>query len=122
MPPDDQKLLSVHQQLGPEAQATLLAFAEFLLERQGPLQPVDRTIQNIPRPEQESVVAAMRRLASTYPMLERKQMVGADSTLMTQHIMKGRPANEVIDELEVVFRSKYEESFGPVDETPDPDS
>ncbi|MBX3661052.1 MAG: hypothetical protein KF804_01245 [Burkholderiales bacterium] len=63
-----------------------------------------------PRPEGESVVLALRRLTRSYPMLDRRRLMGPASTLMAQHALQGRAASEVIDELELVFERHYLES------------
>jgi hypothetical protein len=102
------RLQEIFEQLPPAEQETLLAFAEFLYERaeivsKPLLEPV-----SIPRPSKESVVAAIKRLAKSYPMLEKKKMLDETSTLMSQHILQGRDAVKVIDELEVVFSRHYE--------------
>ncbi|OOC10373.1 hypothetical protein [Thioalkalivibrio halophilus] len=62
----------------------------------------------IPRPEGESVIKAMRRLTATYYMLDRGKLLNEASSLMAQHVMQGREASEVIDELETVFWSHYQ--------------
>ena len=62
----------------------------------------------IPRPEGESVIKAMRRLTATYYMLDRGKLLNEASSLMAQHVMQGREADEVIDELETVFWSHYQ--------------
>lgn len=67
----------------------------------------------IPRPEQESVVGAMKRLSKSYYMIDKSKILNQASTLMTEHMMKGRSAVEVIDELEIVFRTHYEEFHMP---------
>ena len=36
-------------------------------------------------------------------------MLGATSDLVTQHIMQGREASDVIDELEQVFTDQYQQ-------------
>lgn len=95
------------QQL-PEAQAQqLLEFAEFLHRRYGGPSELPEP-ENIARPAQESVVKAIKRLAATYPMIDRSKILHETSALMTQHVMQGRNAVEVIDELEVVFRRYYD--------------
>ena len=48
-------------------------------------------------------------------MLDRSRMLNETSSLMTQHVIHGRAAGEVIDELEQLFRRHYErfrEEFG----------
>lgn len=97
----------------PETQAVaLLEFAEFLATRySGPKEitaPLD-----ISRPPKESVVKAIKRLGATYPMIDRSKMLNETSVLMTQHVISGRSAVEVIDELEVLFRRHYEKIANP---------
>lgn len=108
------RLLECYSRLGDQDKATLTAFAEFLASRQAededtppapakPLEPLD-----IPRPAKESVVAAIRRLTATYPMLDRKDLLNETSSLMAAHVLQGRKAQDVVDQLEAVFRSHYE--------------
>jgi hypothetical protein len=111
LPPDQQRLLRLFKQLGATEQRSLLDFAEFLAmrEAQQAAQPpaADSRPANIPRPPSESVVAAIRRLSKTFPMLDREALLHETSALMTAHVMQGRPAADVIDELEAVFRRHY---------------
>ncbi len=110
-------LLDILESLPPAQAETLLEFAEFLAARYGQASTSDTpeqaaTVASLPldiaRPEKESVVKAIKRLAATYPMLDRSKMLNETSTFMTQHIMQGRAAAEVVDELEAMFRSWYE--------------
>lgn len=100
-------------QLGEQERASLLLFAEFLLTKANE-SGVDRDDSGIAaepefivRPEKESVVAAIRRLTKTYFMLEKSSVLHEASSLMGAHVMQGRPANEVIDDLETLFRKAY---------------
>ncbi|MEK7207441.1 MAG: Crp/Fnr family transcriptional regulator [Pseudomonadota bacterium] len=120
----EKRLLEIARQL-PAAQAeALLEFAEFLLVRHG---AVDRTLSeaeeggvasvdptpfDIPRPENESVVKAIKRLRATYHMLDVRKLLNQTSDLMTAHVVKGRDKVEVIEELEILFRTHYEEFTG----------
>ncbi|MHB1143041.1 MAG: Crp/Fnr family transcriptional regulator [Sulfuricaulis sp.] len=106
----------------PAAQAgMLLEFAEFLLGRHGAAGPEEgRTrgaveipaLVEIPRPAEETVVKAVKRLRATYPMLDARKLLNQTSDLMTQHLVQGREAIEVIEELEILFRSHYEKLAG----------
>ena len=123
-----EQLLACLERLPDAERRSLLDFARYLAERQGgaPLPglagraPVvaEREAEPLPeprdigRPESEKVVAAIKRLSQTYFMLDKTRMLGHTSGLMTQHIMAGRDAREVIDELEVIFRREYEEVRG----------
>ncbi len=115
MAQDDSRLNELYRRLGSGEREMLLAFAEFLAARSGALEapavPVEP--KPIPRPEQESVVAAIKRLSASYHMVDRSKMLHETSSLMSQHVMQGRAAEEVIDELEVLFLRHYEKQFGP---------
>ncbi len=112
------KLLGLIGQLSAADRDTLTSFAEFLLSRTatgvttaGTPAPAARAEipepEAIPRPQGERVVAAVKRLSKSYFMLDKSKMLGATSDLVTQHIMQGREAAEVIDELEQVFAEQY---------------
>lgn len=104
----DKRLLDVYKRLSEAERKTLLDFAEFLLSRSEPAEPASLEIKEIPRPAEESVVAAMKRLRETYHMLDHSKMLHEASSLMAQHMMQGRPAEEVIDELEELFRRDFD--------------
>lgn len=111
----EQQLLALWNRLGAADRAALLAFAEFLEQRD--TLHGDRasatTPREIPAPEvierppQETVVAALKRLARTYPMLDKSVMLGATSELVARHIMQGTDSAAAIDELEVIFSEHY---------------
>lgn len=108
---ESKKLLKLFRGLSSTRQVALLEYAEFLAlqdTKEGlnavPQEPVD-----IPRPEEESVVKAIQRLMASYPMLDRNKLLHETSAQMTRHLMQGVPAAEVIDDLEKIFRSQYEE-------------
>lgn len=114
-----QRLLKLFKQLSPSQQDCLLSYAEFL-SRRGQGEQVGRAAElpepkDIPRPDSESVIAAIRRLSDTFPMLDKDALFHETSTLMTAHVMQGRSASDVIDELEVVFRRHYERVNSPSD-------
>ena len=96
----------------PEDQAAaLLEYAEFLASRYTPPAPVTAPL-TIPRPDRESVIKAIQRLGATYPMVDRGKLLNETSVLMTQHIIHGKDAVEVIDQLEILFRQHYEKQAG----------
>ncbi len=112
---DEQRLLSLFSRLPEQEKLTLVAFAEFLAGRCVPEPtPVSRP-EPSPRPERESVVAAIKRLSAAYHMLDRSKMLHETSGLMAQHLLHGRDAVEVINELEVLFESHYQKQFGEAD-------
>ena len=111
----EENLLNLFRELPAADQASLLAFAEFLHSRAGAVprmprvrepEPIPEPVA-IPRPEEESVVKAVKRLAQTYPMLDKSKMLNDTSALVMQHVIQGRDAAEVIDELEIVFQRHY---------------
>lgn len=109
MTADERRLLRLYRALPTNRQEGLLDYAEFLHGRTQP-EPADTPVEPlaIPRPAQESVVKAIKRLRSTYPMLDRTKILHETSGLMTQHLIHGKAAAEVIDELEALFRRNYE--------------
>lgn len=109
--PRDQ-LLALIETLPDDALPGLLDYASYLAERHGPRERAILTPESRPRPEQESVVAAMKRLREVYHMLDHGKMLHECSGLMAQHLMQGRPAAEVIDELEVIFARHYDSYAG----------
>jgi len=102
------RLTRLLSQLPEAQQLQLLEFAEFLAERY-PLQnqPSAEPIE-IARPENETVVSAMKRLRESYPMLDPEKLLHETSTLMSAHLLQGKPAEQIIDELERVFRQHYD--------------
>lgn len=102
------RLVEIYEGLPAEAREILLAFAAFLVERHPPATARPAEPQDIPRPECESVIKAIRRLSATYPMLDSSAMLNETSLLMSQHIIQGRAAEEIIDELEDLFRGAYD--------------
>jgi hypothetical protein len=105
----EKRLREILSALPEEQVRQLLDFAEFLYERHGAAREVPAPVE-IPRPESETVVAAIKRLRATYPMLDPARLLNETSVLMAQHVTQGRAAGEVIEELEVLFRSHYERS------------
>ncbi|MEJ2059777.1 MAG: Crp/Fnr family transcriptional regulator [Gammaproteobacteria bacterium] len=104
---DEKRLVRLFKALQPEQRVMLLEFAEFLSGR-GEAQPAEIPApKEIPRQEGESVIKAMKRLSASYYMLDKGKMLNETSTLMAQHVMQGRPAVEVIDELEILFETHY---------------
>lgn len=112
MKPAEKKLLKYYSKLTPDQRVTLLQFAEFLLEKAS----TDySTPEQIPapvlkeRPSEETVVAAIKRLTASYPMLDRSKLFNATSSLMTRHVMQGEQATVIIDELELLFQRNYQQ-------------
>jgi len=110
--PARQALLQAFAALTPVNRDSVLAFAQFLLARQGTDESAPHALPReplvIPRPTEETVVAAIRRLAQTYPMLNKDDLLHQSSSLMGGHMLQGHPARDVIDELETLFAAAYD--------------
>jgi len=112
MKPKEKSLLKIFRDLSNNDQESVQSFADFLRSRDTGPKIEDTPAVIIPRPENESVIAAMRRLSASYPMLEKPSLLNETSTLMTQHVMQGKDAVAVIDELETLFLTQYENFLG----------
>ena len=101
-------LLELFGRLTSEQQDRLIAFAEFLAAagHEGPAQAEPVALA---RPAAETVTMAIRRLVRTYPMLDRRRLMGEASQLLAQHALEGRPTVEVVNELEALFTRDYAE-------------
>lgn len=112
-----QQLLDLFAKLSADDARTLIRFATFLAGA-----PTAETINAsesaevdipkptiIPRPEQERVVDAIKRLAESYPMLDKKKLLSQTAGSVAEHVMGGKPAKVVIDEIENSFRRAYDQ-------------
>lgn len=70
------------------------------------------------RPEQESVIGAIKRLSRVFYMLDRSKMLHETSALVSEHLLQGREASAVIDDLEQLFRRHYQQQGGELPELP----
>ncbi|EIJ33230.1 hypothetical protein [Thiothrix nivea] len=107
---EEKRLRKLYREMNPQDQAALVRFAEFLATSGSPAaEPMTEfpEPENFPRPEQESVVKAIKRLVATYPMIERDRLLNETSNLMTAHVIHGKLARDVIDELEATFEQHY---------------
>ena len=108
----EKKILASFKRLETSGQETLLAFAEFLSQH---IVADDLPVAKpniIQRPESESVVAAIKRLSASYPMLEKPELLNKASAIMTKHVMQGHAVESAIDELEALFLQFYEDLAG----------
>ena len=110
MKQSEKQLLNFFRKLSNQDAQTLLSFAEFLAARsQADIEPETLVVNRIERPEKESVIGAIKRLSASYPMLDKDKMLTETSSLMAQHVVQGRDAIAVIDDLEQVFERYYAE-------------
>jgi hypothetical protein len=106
----ERRWLALYDVLGVEDRCTLLAFGEFLAARAPTEVSVPLAIaEPIPlvRPETETVVGAIKRLSQSYRMLDRAALLHETSALVSAHVLQGRAAAAVIDDLEALFRDHY---------------
>ncbi len=111
----ERQLVKIFKSLDSANKDALIAFAEFLQIRS---MPDSSELQNkqllstepldIPRPEKESVIKAIKRLSDTYPMVDKENILHPITDLMTAHMLQGKKANEVINELQEIFFKEYE--------------
>ncbi|KRT53656.1 hypothetical protein [endosymbiont of Ridgeia piscesae] len=107
-------LLKLFNELDEAGRRSLLDYAEFLQTRTSQetmAEPEPEPLLEpklIPRPENESVVKAIKRLSASFSMLPREALFNETSSLMMAHVMQGRSAPDVIDELEALFEAHYQ--------------
>jgi hypothetical protein len=111
------QLLKLFAKLDKANQQHVLAFMEFLASRHQSADTHSRTAvieaPVVERPENESVIGAIKRLSKSYSMVDKDDVLHETSDLMTSHVLKGRPAGEVIDELEMLFYRHYQKKIQP---------
>jgi len=103
----EKKLLHLYREMTDDDQHALIRYAEFLTEakEEGSVELAEPT--QIPVKENESVVGALKRLSATYPMLDKANMLDQTSTLMSDHLLRGKAKEEVIKEFDVLFEQEY---------------
>ena len=110
---DERRLTTLFHDLSAADRSTLLAFADFLTQRASSAtdeagEAEVREPRPLARPANESVVGAIKRLSQAYDMLDHGQLLNETTTLMSAHVLQGRAAAEVIDELEALFDRHYQ--------------
>ncbi|MCW8888471.1 MAG: Crp/Fnr family transcriptional regulator [Gammaproteobacteria bacterium] len=106
------KLIEIYKKLPDSEREKLISFAEFTAAN---CDPRDIQVEKpvfVERPEDESVVAGIKRLSAVYHMVDRSKILHETSALMAEHMMQGRAAAEVIDDVEALFERTYEKQFG----------
>ncbi|MDJ0833118.1 MAG: DUF2281 domain-containing protein [Gammaproteobacteria bacterium] len=105
-----QRLSKLLEQMNPEQQQSLLDYAEFLLQKSAAAESSESKQQPLeqPRPQQENVVAAIKRLRASYFMLNTDDLLNETSSLMAEFMIQGRDASAVIDDLEQLFDNHYQ--------------
>ena len=106
-PKSSSALIDLYESMDDERKTSLCDFADFLYAKADPINKEILPPDDIVRPEKETVVGAVKRLKTTYHMVESMSVFSAASALMTDHMVKGRDIVEVIDEMEVLFEDSY---------------
>jgi len=101
------ELIDLYEAMDDERKLSLCDFADFLYAKAGPVVKEIPPPEDVLRPEQETVVGAVKRLKTKYHMVESMTVFSAASSLMTDHMVKGRDVVEVIDEMEELFDEAY---------------
>jgi len=110
LPKEHKQLLDLYKKLSATDRETVMALTAFLSDRgssRTSAEPILEKPLNIPRPENESVVKAMKRLSEIYSMLDKAPILDKASNLMSAHILQGESAESVIDQLEILFSEEY---------------
>ena len=116
----ERKLCKFYRSLNESDALTLMKFAEFLsvqiVEPNETVSAAETALspdtpfpepKEIPAPENENVIKAIKRVSEMYYMVDRSTMLDVTSGLMTEHLMQGRPAVEVIADLKSAFHKEY---------------
>jgi len=104
---NEKKLLHLYRDMSDDDQHALLRYAEFLFEAKEEESVELAEPTQIPAKENESVVGALKRLSASYPMLDKAKMLDQTSTLMSDHLLRGKSKEDVIKEFDVLFEQEY---------------
>jgi hypothetical protein len=94
------RLVMLLESLDETGRRTLVEHAEFLVSRRE-VQAHPPSVA--PRPTGDNVVQAIRRLNGSYPGLRRAALMQPVGELLSQHMVDGRAAEEVIEDLEALY-------------------
>lgn len=109
----ERQLCKIYKSLNDNKRETLLSFAEFLSSQQITSEKLDNVKAVLQQPilsiaeENESVVKGIKRLKSSYFMIDDENLFHEVSAFMSAHIMKGVSAKETILNIEAVFEKFY---------------
>jgi hypothetical protein len=103
-----QQLTDLYESMDDERKLSMCDFADFLYAKAAPVSKEIPPPEDVSRPQEETVVGAVKRLKIKYHMVESMTVFSAASSLMTDHMVKGRDLVEVIDEMEMLFESAYD--------------
>lgn len=104
---DAKALVDLFNTLDKDRQQSLFDYAEFLQSKGGLAKREISEPVKIQKPGEETVVGAIKRMKQSYPMIDSMEVFAVASNLMTDHMVKGREAEEVINEIEALFEETY---------------
>ena len=110
----NKRLLELIKGMDEQQQRSLMDYAEFLHQKSPDSDVLPQSNEklsplDLARPEGENVMIAIKRLRACYFMINTDAMLNETTSLMTQYMMQGRDAVEVIDELEALFNQHYQD-------------
>ncbi|MEO5366766.1 MAG: hypothetical protein H7831_10510 [Magnetococcus sp. WYHC-3] len=111
--PTRARVLRLWEGLDDTNRRTWLAFGEFLRQRQGrgdhPASADDASQRplDIPRPAEETTVAALKRLKRTYPMVDTDRGLLDEASRLVMRRVLGEEDRDVIDAMEALFAQRY---------------
>ncbi len=96
-------------------QQAVVDYPTFLVQQYKIQTPVEAGLKPkvIARSEQETVIGAIKRLKKTHYISDSDTLLDETSSLMGHHILRGREASAVINELQSIFQVKYEKYLEP---------
>ncbi|MDO6461226.1 hypothetical protein Q4485_11005 [Granulosicoccaceae sp. 1_MG-2023] len=107
MPDQQAELLAVFARLDAASRRSLLDFARFLLANNASpaaqAAPYRGPDVVPPGPPDETVIAALKRMRGAYAGLDTDTLLTRASALMSEHLLQGREAAEVIRDIEQLF-------------------
>ncbi len=109
----EKKLKKTIELLNDKAQKSLLDFALFLASQEQNQKKIPASVKPkfYPGEANETVIGALKRLQKIYSMINTNDIFNDASRLMTEHMMQGRDAVEVIAEMEQLFANHYQKSI-----------
>lgn len=109
---ESRRLVKYFNEMNEQQKNSLLDYARYLRQQNSPGSPSTEQQKHqpleSPRPENENVVNAIKRLRVSYFMLNTDVLLNESSALMAQFMIQGRDAKEVIDDLEILFENQYQ--------------
>ena len=94
------RLVALLERLDADSRRTLLDYAEYLVSRSD-APAIAPSVEAAP--PGETVLQAVKRLNRGYPELRRSALLRPVGELLSQHLVDGRAAAEVIAELEALY-------------------